>query len=212
MYKDTICLECKHSTGSYVQSGAIPGTFVKEPYPLYQYSYPGQPEYISPRCLECYEIAEKDEEMVKVVTDINQLRKPTHLANENDNVVQIASTMFKAMKELRCQGLAANQIGVNLSIFVMNRQKYSPVCLVNSIVSNEKGSQKTNETCLSLPGVRLEVNRPMRIKVVGFNQYFNSVTYHFEGIEARRACHEVDHLNGKLIIDYKEEDIGEASM
>ena len=52
------------------------------------------------------------------------------------------------------------------------------------------------------------VPRPRRITIEGLNQYLKPVRYRLEGIKARRACHEFDHLRGKLIIDYQEENRG----
>ena len=52
------CPVCKESTGTYNAPGEEPGTMVIQDYPLYQKSYHGQPEYLPPRCLECYEKVE----------------------------------------------------------------------------------------------------------------------------------------------------------
>jgi len=56
--------------------------------------------------------------------------------------------------------------------------------------------------CESLPGKSVYVERPKLIKVKGLNQYLEPVTYSLSGFSARVACHEIDHLDGKLIIDY----------
>ncbi len=52
------CPVCKRPTGQYIEPAIEPGTIVQRDYPLYQFSYPGQPEYLPPRCLTCYEKVE----------------------------------------------------------------------------------------------------------------------------------------------------------
>ena len=140
---------------------------------------------------------------MNIVTDQEKLKKQTCPVNPVNPVSKIAAELFKTMKEYNGQGLAANQIGYDLQIFVMKRENYSPICLVNPVITSRKGNQRGPEGCLSIPGITKMVTRPYKIRVKGFNQYFVPVSYSFTGIESRRACHEIDHLNGKLIIDYE---------
>lgn len=143
--------------------------------------------------------------MVKIVTDINVLRRPCILATRQDDVTQLAGVMLDVMAECHGQGLAANQVGANIRVIVMQVAGRSPVCIVNPVIGKTKGWQKANEGCLSLPGRLVMVKRPAMVRVTGCNQYWQPVRYRFQGIEARRACHEIDHLNGRLIIDYAEQ-------
>ena len=138
---------------------------------------------------------------MNIVTDIQQLRKPTVPATEADDVALVADQLFGAMKEANGRGLAANQIGLGLSVFVMKRDQYTPICIVNPELVRKKGQQKRNERCLSLPGISRVMNRPQIVKVKAHNQYWQPVTYSFRGIEAACVCHEMDHLVGRLIID-----------
>lgn len=138
----------------------------------------------------------------KIVTDIAVLRVPCIPATEQDDVLQLSEYLFSKMVEFRGQGLAANQVGGNIRVIVMQVAGRPPVCIVNPVIVKMKGWQKANEGCLSLPGRLVMVKRPAMVRVAGFNQYWQPVRYRFQGIEARRACHEIDHLNGKLITDY----------
>jgi len=143
--------------------------------------------------------------MMQLVTDVDELRWPCAVVRKSDPMFSIAAQMFTKMKELDAQGLAANQVGWALQILVMCVQGRSPICLVNPVLfSAGKGSQESIERCLSLAGMSVRVRRPARVRVDGFNQFWSPVRYRFEGIDARRACHEVDHLKGKLITDYGE--------
>lgn len=101
-------------------------------------------------------------------------------------------------------GLSANQLGYNKRIFVMRLDPLPPICMVNPMITKARGSQIGNERCLSVPGKSVKVKRPYQITVKGLNQYLRPVKYKMRGLNARIVCHEVDHLNGKLIIDYEE--------
>lgn len=138
---------------------------------------------------------------MKVVKDMKELRKQVESSTKEDPIAEYSKALLEAMPELKAQSLAANQIGINARMFVMKREANSPVCIVNPLISKSRGNMKSNETCISLPGVTIRVARPVRITVVGYDQYWNLVRHRFTGIDARRACHEIDHLNGKLISD-----------
>lgn len=153
---------------------------------------------------------------MEVVTDIEWLRKPTEWVREEDNPREVAEQLFKAMDEIEMPdgmvavGLAANQLGYGLRMFVLGIGPHVPICVVNPVVLREKGHNVHEETCLSLPGVVVRVRRPQEITVKGFNQYMKFVKYTFTGLHARVASHEIDHLDGKLIIDYEEVSNGET--
>jgi len=152
--------------------------------------------------------------MKAIVTDQTFLRKITEEVKEGEDISEIVSTLFNELKhseEIRgveAFGFAANQFGYSKRIFVMKLKPYSPICIVNPFITKERGSQVREEGCFSIPQTIKEplvVKRPMQITVKGLNQYLKPVKYKLSGLQARVACHEVDHLNGKLIIDYKEE-------
>jgi len=138
-----------------------------------------------------------------IVTDINQLKQVSYEVPENEDIAQIVADLFREMKEYDGWGLSAIQLGVRRRIFVMRLDPYSPVCFVNPVILKEKGRQLREETCLSLPGVKVMVPRPSMIVIQGFNQYFKHVRTRLIGLQARIACHEIDHCNGKLITDYE---------
>ena len=143
-----------------------------------------------------------------IVTDIEKLRKQTEWVKKPIDVelVEISDVMLSEMVAHNAQGLAANQLGYDLRMFVMKLRQYTPICIVNPLITKSSGSYEANEDCLSLPGVTVRVKRPAEVRVKGVNKYFRPVNYRFKGIEARRACHEIDHLIGKLITDYAEQE------
>ena len=139
---------------------------------------------------------------MEIVTDIKKLRKPTEWVKQDDPVLEVAAELFEGMREHNGMGLAANQLGYDLRMFVMELRQHTRICVVNPVITKTRGSCEANEGCLSLPGVVVRVKRPMVVRMKGVNQYFKPVNYKFTGIEARQAYHEIDHLIGKLITDY----------
>lgn len=100
-------------------------------------------------------------------------------------------------------GLAATQIGVLHRLLVYRTESEAPlVALANPVI--EWASEETEEAgegCLSLPGVHLEVTRPARVRVSAQDPAGAPVEIEAEGLEARVIQHEVDHLDGILILD-----------
>jgi len=140
---------------------------------------------------------------MEIETNQEFLRRPCREVYEADNPDVVIAKLFDALKENdHFLGIAANQIREPLRIFVIVMRPGKPICLINPKIVKEKGKEKKPEACLSLPGVIWKVTRPREIKIEGYNQYMKFVRYHLKGIDARTACHEVDHLNGILIIDH----------
>lgn len=137
-----------------------------------------------------------------IVTDIEQLRRPTSFVNPGTDISEIVANLFRELKEFRAFALAANQLGYTLRIFVMTMNPSPPICIVNPRIVKVRGSQIKEEHCLSLPGIVRKVKRPKTVTIKGLNQYYKPVRYRLNGMQAAIACHEVDHLIGKLIIDY----------
>lgn len=148
---------------------------------------------------------------MEIVTKVEALRKATKLVKEGTDIGEIVINLFHELKEHSTKeyntvGLSANQLGYDLSIFVMRMDPVPPVCIVNPTITKQRGHQIGDENCLSLPGVAVKVKRPYQVTIKGLNQYFKPVKHKLSGLRARIACHEIDHLNGKLIIDYEEKE------
>jgi peptide deformylase len=80
----------------------------------------------------------------------------------------------------------------------------TPIVLVNPLIIKEKKPRRVREGCLSLPGIEVEIERPMYVKVKAMDEHWNTRKYTFTGTQAQVARHEIDHLNGILMIDYLE--------
>ena len=100
-------------------------------------------------------------------------------------------------------GLAAPQVGVSHRLLVYRVEPESPVqVLVNPEIEwSSKDKDWLEEGCLSLPGVHVEVERPIHVRVSAQDAEGDAITVEASGLEARVIQHEVDHLDGVLILD-----------
>jgi peptide deformylase len=116
---------------------------------------------------------------------------------------QLVERMMRLMQGARGVGLAANQVGVLRRVFVVQAaEDEEPRALVNpSIVERSDEIDEDDEGCLSMQGVLVPVERPTRVRLEARDAEGNPVTLELEGLSARVAQHELDHLDGVLILD-----------
>lgn len=136
--------------------------------------------------------------MIKtVVHDQARLAQKSRPATKADaaTVTDLLDTL-KANSE-NCVGMAANMIGVNLQIIVVD-MGVIPVAMINPIITKKSGAYATQEGCLSLPGER-PTTRYQSIDVNFLNQNFQKQHQTFTGFVAQIIQHEVDHCNGIII-------------
>jgi peptide deformylase len=100
-------------------------------------------------------------------------------------------------------GLAATQLGVMHRVLVYRVEPDAPVAaLVNPVLEwAGKEEEPMDEGCLSLPGVLVEVDRPVHVRVRARDEYGDEILVEASGLEARVIQHEMDHLDGVLILD-----------
>jgi peptide deformylase len=142
--------------------------------------------------------------MKEIVTDQEKLHIPTKQVPLEHDIKGLVSDLLLWLKDDRALGMAANQLGADLSVIVFKLMAGPPVILVNPVITKEKGQQRGPEGCLSVPETvdkPLQIVRPKLITVTGLNQYYKHWKMKLRGFEARICCHEVDHLKGILITD-----------
>ncbi len=122
--------------------------------------------------------------------------------------------MARIMNDAIGIGLAATQVGALRRLLVYRVQPQAPVAaLVNPEIEWHGKEQETaEEGCLSLPSVLVEVERPVHIRVRAQNEYGEPITIEASGLEARVIQHELDHLDGKLILDRAARDQRKAAL
>jgi peptide deformylase len=121
----------------------------------------------------------------------------------DERLVAEARRMGQVMHDSLGIGLAATQVGVMHRVLVYRVEPDAPVAaLVNPVVEWRGAEQEVaEEGCLSLPGVLVEVERPVHIRVRGLDERGDGLTIEASGLEARVIQHEIDHLDGVLILD-----------
>jgi peptide deformylase len=136
-----------------------------------------------------------------------------------DNIVktfseldELINNMFDTMENSNGIGISAPQIGVSLNIFLINLAllheedpSIEPInkAFINPQILNQSGSVKPyNEGCLSIPGIRSDIERKSSIKIKYLDIDFNEHIENIDGVFARVFQHEYDHLKGILFIDH----------
>ena len=125
----------------------------------------------------------------------------------DDGVRKLIDDMFETMYAAPGIGLAATQVDVHQRIITIDisEEKNSPLCLINPEIIEREGVQTYDEGCLSVPGFYETVQRSNKIKVRALGRDGQSFELETEGLLAVCIQHEMDHLQGKLFVDYLSE-------
>ena len=116
----------------------------------------------------------------------------------------LVADMLETMYAAPGIGLAATQVNIHKRILVtdVSDERNEPLCLINPDILSAEGSVSSEEGCLSVPGVFEAVSRAERIVVRALDENGETLEFDAEGLLAICIQHEVDHLEGKLFVDY----------
>lgn len=124
----------------------------------------------------------------------------------NAEIRKLVQDMIETMHEAKGVGLAANQVGILLRIIVVDTSEVDPrtnlMALINPEILKAEGLEEMEEGCLSLPGVCIKIKRPKKITVKSLNIKGEPILTEVNGLCARAIQHEIDHLNGRVLLDY----------
>lgn len=122
----------------------------------------------------------------------------------DDKIRQIVDDMFETLYQAPGIGLAATQVNIPQRIIVidLSEQQNQPLCLINPELLETSGTEEMDEGCLSVPGFYESVKRAEHVKVRALNQQGESFTLETGDLLAVCIQHEMDHLEGKLFVDY----------
>lgn len=130
------------------------------------------------------------------------LRKKCARVEKITNVeIRLLEEMLFTMRHFAGIGLAAPQIGIARNLIVADIGE-GAIRLANPVILKTGGSDKMEEGCLSIPGTGVLIDRPDEIIISGLNESGKVIELEARGLLARVLQHEIDHLQGKLIIDY----------
>ena len=135
------------------------------------------------------------------------LEKPSNSVTTFDGEFQqLCADMFVSMYAAQGVGLAAPQIGLGMRVSVIDtsvgKNPEARIVIANPEIIHAEGEQREDEGCLSLPGFRGNVLRPLFVTVRAQDAFGETFEIRGENLLARAFCHEIDHLNGILFIQH----------
>jgi len=131
-------------------------------------------------------------------------KKAISIESVDDGIRALADDLLETMYEEGGIGLAATQVDIQKRIIVIDvsEDRNNPVALINPRVLGSEGTEQMQEGCLSVPGYYDDVERAERITYSYLDLQGETVEANADGLLAVCIQHEIDHLDGKLFIDY----------
>lgn len=128
----------------------------------------------------------------------------TPIESVTPEIRQLADDMLETMYVAPGIGLAAIQVNVlkRLIVVDVSEDKSTPLCLINPEIISTEGDEEMQEGCLSVPGFFETVRRAESIRVKALDRNGEPIEFDADGLLAVCIQHEIDHLNGKLFVDY----------
>ena len=144
---------------------------------------------------------------IRIVGDPVLRQRANEVTDIDGKLVRLVEDMIPTMYEAAGLGLAAPQVGVQKRIFVYDlRDDNGPQVIVNPTVSEHRGEWVYEEGCLSVPGLSWPITRPKEVHLTGVDFDGKEVSFEADELLARLFQHELDHLEGILLIDRLDED------
>ncbi len=133
-------------------------------------------------------------------------KKSKKIQNIDEDILSFAHYMVFTMHKAPGIGLAAPQVNRSIRLITVDlsvgENSKDLIILLNPEIFTPKGEIVLEESCLSIPGISEKLIRPSTVHVKGIDLKGEEKIIEAEGLLARVFCHEIDHLNGKLFIDY----------
>lgn len=117
---------------------------------------------------------------------------------------QLVDDMIETMYEARGIGLAATQVNVHKRLLVLDvsEAQDTPREYINPRIVDSEGSETCEEGCLSVPGIYADVSRAETVRIAALDRHGKAFEETLDGMHAVCIQHEIDHLEGKLFVDY----------
>ena len=133
------------------------------------------------------------------------------IENIDEELSRLAASMIRTMNEVNGAGLAAPQVGVLKRMFTYDMGD-GPRTLINPEIVESSGEYIYGEGCLSLPGLTVDILRPKIVTVRGVDLDGNEVIFEGDALMSRLIQHEIDHLDGVLLLDRLDPDQRRAAL
>ena len=148
---------------------------------------------------------------IRVIGDPVLRQKARAITDIDGALVRLADNMISTMYEAPGIGLAAPQVGVQKRLFVWDMGD-GPKAIVNPEIVESDGEWLYDEACLSVPGLSWEIVRPKTVHLIGHDLDGNEMSFEVDELEARLFQHEIDHLDGTLLIERLDADTRKTAL
>ena len=133
--------------------------------------------------------------------------RASEVVNIDGSLARLVDDMVETMYAAPGTGLAAPQVGVQKRLVVYALHEGAGAkTLINPVISESRGEWEYEEGCLSVPGLYFPIVRPKEIHLVGYDLEGNEVSIEADEFEARVFQHELDHLDGRLLLELLDND------
>jgi peptide deformylase len=148
---------------------------------------------------------------IRLVGDPVLRQRATEISDIDGKIATLAEGMLTTMYEAPGLGLAAPQVGVQKRLFVYDVGE-GPQVLINPVLTEGDGEWAYEEGCLSVPGLSWEIVRPKTIHLTGIDLDGSEVSVEADELIARVFQHELDHLDGVLLLERLDDDTRKEAM
>ncbi len=144
---------------------------------------------------------------IRIIGDPVLRERAAEVTDIDGRLARLCEDMFATMYAAPGVGLAAPQVGVGKRFFVYDLgEGGGPEVLINPVIEESEGEWEYYEGCLSIPGLHFDIVRPRVVHVTGVDLDGNEVSLEAEDFLARVIQHELDHLDGVLMVERLDED------
>ena len=137
---------------------------------------------------------------IRIFGDPVLTQRAAEVTDIDGSLARLVDDMVETMHEAHGLGLAAPQVGVQKRLFVYQLEDREPLAIVNPTIEESRGEWEYEEGCLSIPGLYFPIVRPKEIHLTGWDLDGNEISIDADELEARCFQHELDHLDGRLLI------------
>jgi peptide deformylase len=140
-------------------------------------------------------------------------QKAAEITDVDGNLARLAEDMIITLEDAAGLGLAAPQVGVQRRLFVYDlRDGEGPKTIINPTISEARGEWTYEEGCLSVPGLSWEIVRPKEVHLTGYDLDGNEISIEADELTARLFQHELDHLDGVLLLERLDPDTRKQAL
>jgi peptide deformylase len=151
---------------------------------------------------------------IRVFGDPVLKQRAAEVTDVDGGLARLADDMVDTMRAAPGLGLAAPQVGVQKRLFVyeLPESEEGPKTIINPVISESSGEWEYEEGCLSVPGLYFPIVRPKEIHLTGYDLDGNEVSLEADELFARLLQHELDHLDGRLLLELLDDDQRKQAM